>query len=332
MKNLITIDVIIPTYNYEKYILQAIESVQKQTFLPAKIIVVDDGSSDNTEMLVRQYASRVPVVYVKKENGGPNSARNLGLKHVESDYVAFLDADDIWQPEKLEKQVAVFKNTNFSNLGAIYCAYALIDEDGVNINNLGIVSIEKNMRGMIFSQLLEANKIVSSASGILIKRECFDEVGLFDEKLRIGEDWDMWLRLAEAFEYDFVDETLVKIRKHTDNTQNNEEYVFKNELKFYEKWSNILKKKNIKCPRLWANLIAVRVIKRLPKTDFLKLVDASLNKTTRQNIFHLFFGLVRLQIFAVASYIFIVDTVSLMVSFAVQIKRYFKKVLLILFK
>ncbi len=332
MKNLITIDVIIPTYNYEKYILQAIESVQKQTFLPAKIIVVDDGSSDNTEMLVRQYASRVPVVYVKKENGGPNSARNLGLKHVESDYVAFLDADDIWQPEKLEKQVAVFKKTKLPNLGAIYCAYALIDEDGVNINNLGIVSIEKNMRGMIFSQLLEANKIVSSASGILIKRECFDEVGLFDEKLRIGEDWDMWLRLAEAFEYDFVDETLVKIRKHTDNTQNNEEYVFKNELKFYEKWSNILKKKNIKCPRLWANLIAVRVIKRLPKTDFLKLVDASLNKTTRQNIFHLFFGLVRLQIFAVASYIFIVDTVSLMVSFAVQIKRYFKKVLLILFK
>lgn len=331
MKDLHTIDVVIPVYNGELFIIDAIKSIENQTLKPRKIIIVNDGSIDSTEAVIKNYICAVQVEYIKKENGGPNSARNLGLRHVESSYVAFLDADDVWQTEKLEKQIAIFKNTNFSNLGAVYCAYTLIDEQGFDINNLDIIPIKKSMRGRIFHQLLKENKVTSSASGILIKKECFDIVGNFDEALRMGEDWDMWLRIAEKYDYDYSADALVKIRRHENNTQSNQKYVFENEIIFYNKWTAYLLSKKI-VPRMWASFICSRIITRFPKTDFLILANKELTKKAKRRLFRVMFGSLKLYLCATLCFVMLMNCIAMIKSIAAEIIKCLKKIIIVIRK
>lgn len=245
-----SVDVIIPVYNGAKFILRAIESVEAQTVRPNKLIIVDDGSTDDTEKVVLEYKknSSLNIQYIKKDNAGPNSARNAGLAVCETPFVAFLDSDDEWCTNKLQKQLEVFGNSTLNNLGVVYCAYALIDDSGNKTEGV-FVELDKKMRGIIFEKLILGNKIVSSASGVLIKRKCFEKSGNFDESLRAYEDWDMWLRLAEHFEFDYVDEILVKIRRHPNNAQRNNQLMFVNGINFYNKWILRLDKKLI--PKKW---------------------------------------------------------------------------------
>ncbi len=101
------ITAIIPTYNSAKYITEAIDSVLNQTYANIEIIVVDDGSTDNTENILSNYVNKNKIIYVKKKNGGPGSARNLGIKLANGEYIAFLDADDMWEKNKIEKQLSM---------------------------------------------------------------------------------------------------------------------------------------------------------------------------------------------------------------------------------
>lgn len=289
----VNIDVIIPTYNSGCFVLDAIRSIENQSLKPKKIIVVDDGSMDNTEEIIQKNTYSLPVIYRKKENGGPNSARNRGLEECTSEYVAFLDADDIWCPEKLREQISVFEQSPFSDLGAVYCGYLHIDSDGKDRPEWSIFRIQKDIRGKIFQKILPANRVASSASGILVKRACFDVVGNFDETLRVGEDWDMWLRIAEKFEYDYSDKFLVKIRKHSANTQGNEEYVFRNELSFYIKWANRLSGMG-SCPKKWAGVIIMRIIRKIPNREFFDIARNILEKKVQKKIFWMFGGSMRL--------------------------------------
>lgn len=277
------IDVIIPVFNGEHYVAASIDSVLRQTLSPQRIIVVDDGSTDGTEAAVLALSERssIEIVYLKKVNGGPNSARNMGLRKATSEFVAFLDADDCWYPEKLARQAEKFRQGP-PGLGVVYCAYELIGENG---KPLGVPSmpIDKRLKGDIFRRLLLANTVMGSASAVLIRRACFGVVGEFDEGLRIGEDWDMWLRLAEKFAFEFVDEELVMIRKHPASAQSNEEYAFRHELAFYDKWARLLPWCRV--PWRWAVTISAKVIRRFPRRDFFDFIPRGLSRAARCKIF-----------------------------------------------
>ena len=132
------------------------------------------------------------------------------------------------------------------------------------------------------------NKIASSASGVLVKRECFSKTGIFDEHLTAYEDWDMWLRLSQYYEFDFVNKKLVSIRRYSKNMQNNKLHMFSSALYFYNKWLSILPK-GIEIPRIWVEIIIEKIFTRLPKIDFIKLLYQRLSKQSRNKIFKLAF-------------------------------------------
>ncbi|MGI6394070.1 MAG: glycosyltransferase family 2 protein [bacterium] len=243
-----SVDVIIPAFNAEKFIERTLKSVLFQTFAPTKIIVVDDGSTDGTFQLVENIAktSENPILLISQKNSGPNATRNCGLKHSESEFVAFLDADDIWEKEKLEKQIEVFEKSEFQNLGLVYTSYDLVDEFEQKIKQSFLVfKLDPNLRGNVFDKMFDAMKITGSASGVLIKRECFEKVGFFDESLRGAEDWDMWLRISKEYEIDFVDEVLVHVRLHQTNAHNNQLMMAENMIKLLKKWHHILEENHV---------------------------------------------------------------------------------------
>lgn len=203
------ISVIIPAYNAEKHLEDAILSVLAQTFQAFEIIVVDDGSIDNTAKVAKKY----DVKYLYQENEGASAARNRGIKAADGDYVAFLDSDDLWMPGKLEKQVALLRNSNY---GMIYCDMSHVVE-GKTIYKSYLRERKYKFvgSGKIFQGLLQENFIFTPT--VLIKREVIDIVGGFDEHYKICEDYKMWLKIAENHEMGFIDEPLVVRRRHEGN-------------------------------------------------------------------------------------------------------------------
>ncbi len=187
------VSVIIPTYNASKYVCDAVESALAQTFEKIEIIVVDDGSNDGTaELLNQNYGDQITYIY--KENGGPASARNLGIKQSHGEIIAFLDADDLWKPDKLEQQLASF--------GEI----SLLIGSGEKTKNDG--SVEK----ITFEKLVLKNRFTNS--GVVVRRSAFVEIGLFNERQEFiaVEDWDMWIRLSKTGEVVLLHRDLITIR------------------------------------------------------------------------------------------------------------------------
>jgi glycosyltransferase involved in cell wall biosynthesis len=232
------IDVVMPAYNAAAYILDALASIVGQTCLPKRILVIDDGSSDNTVAIVRQYAEQVrdacEIVCLSQVNAGPSAARNVGLAMCKAQFVAMLDADDIWEPTKLAKQLDCFVTSAWSNLGLVYCDYSLMDRRGVPLVNLGF-QLNRDIRGNVARKLRRANQIAGSASAVLLRRQALLDVGLFDETLVCAEDWDLWLRIADKYAVDFIDEPLVRLRQHPHNSQNNESRMLGGEIRFAQK-------------------------------------------------------------------------------------------------
>lgn len=319
-----SIDVIIPVYNGERYVLHAIASVFNQTYLPNKIIIVDDGSTDKTEELVKGLIiTKAPIEFIKKKNGGPNSARNIGLKCSTSEFVAFLDADDVWLPTKLEEQLNVFSTSVFDNLGVVYCGTNYIDKDGTILNG-SFFGLDPDIRGNVFEKLFDANKVSGSASAVLIRRSCFDKTGLFDEVLRVGEDWDMWLRLAEFYSYDYADKELVSIRRHPDNSQNNSNYVFSNNVLFYNKWSARLSQSASVSLHKWGLLIANEIISRLPKTDLLSEARSKLSREAKGRMFNKTFGSLKIFLLVMMVINYFKTTVYYLKNFIMMTINYVK--------
>jgi glycosyltransferase involved in cell wall biosynthesis len=279
-----SIDVVIPVFNGQDYILQALHSVEQQSYVPHKIIVVDDGSTDKTPELVQGYASHVSVEYVRQANKGLSSARNTGIARCTSQYVAFLDADDEWMPNKLAEQVRIFDNSDFGNLGVVYSKYCIIDSDGKLTRRHYVFEPEPSIRGNIYTRLFEANKIAGSGSGVLIKRGCFDHVGLFDETLHACEDWDMWLRLASRYEFDFVPEVLVKIRRHKNSIQQNTLLMFRNQLLFYNKWLPVAMQHPDCLSALRLN-VASYLISHLPSVRYISRANTILLSSSKEILF-----------------------------------------------
>ena len=208
------ISVVIPAYNAEKFILNAVESVLAQTFRDFELIVVNDGSTDQTQRLLSGYTNEIKIV--SKENGGLSAARNTGIATASGKWVAFLDADDRWHPEKLQKQFEVVKGQG--EVGFCSTRAVLVDEHGERIGEWGCP--EKN--GSMLHAIFERNATIpGSGSGVIVRRDLFDKSGLFDSNLQSLEDIDMWMRLAALTNYICVDEPLTFITRHSASMSTN---------------------------------------------------------------------------------------------------------------
>jgi len=202
------VSVVIPTYNRSRFLRIAVRSVLNQTFQDFEIVIVDDASSDDTRAVVASLGD-ARIKYVRHEqNRRIAGARNTGVSNSLGEYIAFLDDDDEWQPGKLEQQVRML-DVSAPTVGAVYTAFAQVNAASGDV--VGIVRPVK--RGHILHALCSRNW-VGTASTVCLRRQCFEEVGLFDESVAFGEEYDMWIRMAHRFDFRYIDDVLVTYGLH----------------------------------------------------------------------------------------------------------------------
>ncbi len=209
-----TVSVIIPNYNYAHYVREAVESVLEQTYQPLEIIVVDDGSKDDSIRVLEEFGKRTRLI--AQSNAGVSASRNHGVAESVGDFVAFLDADDSWHPEKVARQVEMFDR--FPDLGLVHVGVQDVDADG------GLLEQHLNgLDGDVSERLLlfEEPVILGGGSGILVRRSVFDEVGGFDLRLSTSADWDFCYQVSRRYKVAFVNELLLRYRIHGSNMHSN---------------------------------------------------------------------------------------------------------------
>jgi glycosyltransferase involved in cell wall biosynthesis len=209
-----TVSIVIPTYNRAQYLVESIQSVSEQTFHDYEIIVVDDGSTDDTKAVLQKENVYKNIIYIYRDNCGLKSAvRNIGIQAAKGKYIAFLDSDDKWLPSKLEKQVAILERD--SNC-AMVCANAYILRDDVPTKELYVQS-ETLVSGNVFFKLLHNNFIINSS--VLIRKSIVQKLGGLDEDriIKSSEDYDLWLRVARLYAITSISEPLTLYRIHEGN-------------------------------------------------------------------------------------------------------------------
>lgn len=200
------VSVVIPTYNYARFIERAIVSVLAQTHRPAEVIVVDDGSTDETAGVVERYEPRVR--YLRQENSGVSAARNAGVNASTGELVAFLDADDEWVPNKLELQVEAL--TGRPEAGLVACGVEEIDVDGRPLGQR-----LDGYGGWVAEDLLLMKQVLPMIGATaVIPRRVLETVGAFDTRLSTSADWELGVRIARRFEIIFLPQPLVRYRIH----------------------------------------------------------------------------------------------------------------------
>ena len=202
------VSTIIPTYNCAAHLAAAVESVLAQSYRSFEIIVVDDGSTDQTQLVLNPYRDRIQYVY--QENKGEPAARNSGLQVAKGDYIAFLDADDLWLPEKLELQMKYFDD--HADCGLVYTDMKIFDERGIAHESVKTWLGMSPPSGDVFLHLFQETLFCPGAA--VFRRECAEKVGPFDETFIVGCDYEMWLRMARHFRFGYVDRPLLMYRQH----------------------------------------------------------------------------------------------------------------------
>jgi glycosyltransferase involved in cell wall biosynthesis len=198
------VSVVIATYNYARYLSAAVDSALRQTFPSFEVVILDDGSTDATPHVVRPLLADPRVSYHRTEHGGVAAAKNAGVALSRAPLVAFLDADDVWMPTKLARQVALFRGD--PGLGVAYTRRWLIDERGRRLE----YEQPPLFRGRVLDQLYRTNFVCFSSA--MVRRCALDEAGPFDEGLALAVDYDLWLRVALRYRFDYIDEPLVEYR------------------------------------------------------------------------------------------------------------------------
>jgi len=239
------VSVIIPTYNRADLLPRAIDSALNQTYKDFELIIVDDGSTDNTKKIVEEYQKKDErIKYLWEENSsGPARPYNLALKQCQGEYIAFLDSDDVWLPEKLEKQIAIFEEYDGKiNLGLVICEAYVVDANGN----------EKGKFNFRYNNLLNPEKYAlffkerdeTSLSCVVVKKEIFKNIGYFDENFKLAADIDIYLRILKKYYFYFLKEPLVKYTQ-SDRSLSNEQFWIKQmpEYKYFlEKYEDDFKK------------------------------------------------------------------------------------------
>jgi glycosyltransferase involved in cell wall biosynthesis len=202
-----TFSVVIPVYNRISTLKSAIESVLAQTFTDYEIIVVDDGSQSDIRSAIKPYLGRIKYIKLDK-NQGVSYARNTGIKESSGEYIAFLDSDDIWLPDKLQAQYYAFKETKL-----LVCHTNEFWYRGDRFIN----QAKRHARfgGMIFDKVLDFCRI--SPSSVAIHKSVFETCGMFDESMRVCEDYDLWLRICSKYEVIYLEKRHIIKRAITDD-------------------------------------------------------------------------------------------------------------------
>ena len=225
------VTVIMPTYNYAQFIKEAIDSVLNQTYKNLELIIVDNYSEDNTEEIVKSYKDN-RIKYTKFRNNGVIAAsRNTGIKDSKGEYVAFLDSDDLWLPDKLERQVKFLDEHP-----AVGLVYARAEQFTAARQSGPIIpSLRRAKDGWVFNDLVKRNFI--GILTVLVRRKCLERIGSFDEdpKLKSVEDYELWLRLAKHFPVGFINKVLAKYRVHSTN-------ISGDAIKSLKYWLNVVQK------------------------------------------------------------------------------------------
>lgn len=210
---MVLVSVIIPVYNQERYLPAAIDSVLAQTFRDYELIVVDDGSTDGTPAIIRSYGARLRSV--RKPNGGCASALNRGIQEARGEWIAWLSSDDLWEPDKLRRQVEVIGER--PEVGLVFTDDLRIDSEGDVVGELR-TSCPRTRLGR---QLRMVRGCYINGCTTLIRREVFEVVGLFDEEDRFALDYDLWFRIVREVEITHIPEPLVRYRIHPGQTSSN---------------------------------------------------------------------------------------------------------------
>lgn len=204
------VSIIIPVYNGENYLKEAIDSALNQTYNNIEVIVVNDGSIDNTEEIALSYGKK--ILYYKKSNGGVSTALNLGIKKMSGDYFSWLSHDDLYLPEKIETQINYLFQNNLINTNTIlYSNYIIIDQNSEEIKKVILDTKVLNVKR-------EYALLRGAINGItlLIPKKGFDDCGYFNENLRCAQDYDLWLRLQQKYKFIHIINVLTQTRIHNE--------------------------------------------------------------------------------------------------------------------
>lgn len=198
------VSVIVAARDYGHYLADALRSVQSQTFTDWELVLVDDGSKDDTPAVVQPFLADGRIRYVRTDTLGQSRAKNLGLQLSYAPLVAYLDGDDVWLPTKLERQVRLLNSS--PGVGVVFCRRFLINPHSELLPS----DHPRFHRGMIFNNILVKNFVCFSS--VMFRRPVLEHVGPFDDRLELAIDYDLWLRAAKHYPFDFIDEPLVKYR------------------------------------------------------------------------------------------------------------------------
>lgn len=189
------VSVVIASYNMGQYLPQAIQSILNQTYKNLEVIVIDDGSTDDTEQNINTLLSDSRLRYIKQNNMGQPKAKNNGLAQCKGDFIAFCDGDDLWEENKLALQIPLFKRPE---VGVVYSEVSYIDEHN---NTYDKQPPYERYEGKVTEQLLEKNFVPFGTA--VIRKECIEKDGVFNDEYRMGIDWDLWLRYSLNWEFLF---------------------------------------------------------------------------------------------------------------------------------
>jgi len=226
------VSIIVPTYNRAHLVTETIDSILAQTVKDFELIVVDNESTDNTEEVIKSYTDGRIRYFQHQNNGLVAVNRNYGISKANGEYIAFCDDDDLWMPEKLERQVKLLDLNK--ELGLVYSDCYLIDENG-NLKRDTLLSGSKLLRGNVFDKLFQSYNFIPMPT-VMIRREVLSKVGGFDPKYIIAQDYDLWLRIAEHYPIDFTEEPLAKYRIHGGSVSRNRELAANEGFQLIEYW------------------------------------------------------------------------------------------------
>jgi glycosyltransferase involved in cell wall biosynthesis len=211
------VSVVMPVYNGARYLRQSLESALNQTYRPLEIVVVDDGSTDETPKILAEFGPRIRAI--RQKNSGSAAARNAALQAAHGEIIGFLDADDLWLPEKLEVQVAYLRAHPDVELVATRWLTLTDGEPAASVARHSTNTkpeIDEQTSGWLYNELLI--DCVVHTTTVLMRRSLVDEIGLFDTELRRGQDYDYWLRASQATEIHTLREPLSYYRLHAANS------------------------------------------------------------------------------------------------------------------
>ena len=223
------ISVIVSTYNRSEFLSKTIDSILNQTYRNFELIIVDDGSTDNTENVINNY-NDYRIIYIKTDNwGGPARPRNIGIKQSKGNYIAFCDDDDIWKNNKLEKQLRLFKMNK--DLGICFTSYSIINNKDKAVGEQKIR--KKNSNPTFTNFFLSAGYICNSS--VMIDANLLAQIGYQNESLKIIaiEDSEYWARILSMYKGCFIKEKLVEYRIHDDSIQRKTNHNFLTEQKLF---------------------------------------------------------------------------------------------------